>query len=231
MVCIELSTPVFKRGVMRIYAVADIHGRPERFSAVKSVISLHAPDLLIMAGDMTSYFRQQAFVDFLKHITVPCAGILGNTDFTNLRRKLRHNGKFHFLNQAPLTIQGRRFTGMDGTLVLPFSSRICFFERQRLETILPVVTPDSILVVHTPPRGCLDKVAGRFSAGSTHLARFVRYRSPLLLICGHIHEQAGFEIFHRTMVVNCAMNTLSAGALIDISNDSSVNVTQLTKED
>ena len=37
---------------------------------------------------------------------------------------------------------------------------------------------------------------------------------PQVLICGHIHEQAGWDHLGSTLVVNCAVNRKYKGALI-----------------
>lgn len=79
----------------------------------------------------------------------------------------------------------------------------------------------SVLVTHPPPYGVRDRVLGRFHAGSRAVRRLVDLFSPALVICGHIHEQAGVETIGRTTVVNCAMGGRSgAGALISYDGES-----------
>ncbi len=41
---------------MRIYAVADIHGKPEKITLVREKTEDLKPDALVVAGDITNYF-------------------------------------------------------------------------------------------------------------------------------------------------------------------------------
>jgi Icc-related predicted phosphoesterase len=36
-----------------------------------------------------------------------------------------------------------------------------------------------------------------------------------MVLCGHIHGDAGFSFLGQTLVVNCAMNRETSGAIID----------------
>ncbi len=42
---------------MRIYAVADIHGKPEKIALVREKAEDLIPDALVVAGDITNYFN------------------------------------------------------------------------------------------------------------------------------------------------------------------------------
>jgi Icc-related predicted phosphoesterase len=52
--------------------------------------------------------------------------------------------------------------------------------------------PDGVdvMVLHSPPKGCLD---GPRSLGSEALLRGVERVQPRVAVCGHIHECAGEE--------------------------------------
>jgi len=40
-----------------------------------------------------------------------------------------------------------------------------------------------------------------------------------MVLCGHIHEQAGYQFLKNSLVVNCAMNKTCSGAIIDCDKD------------
>ena len=42
---------------MRVYAVADIHGRNDRFDRVHNNLSKLKADILVLAGDITNYTK------------------------------------------------------------------------------------------------------------------------------------------------------------------------------
>ena len=40
-------------------------------------------------------------------------------------------------------------------------------------------------------------------------------KKPFYVICGHVHEDAGYEIFGETYVVNCSVGKKGVATLID----------------
>lgn len=213
---------------MKIYAVADIHGNIRKLNLIKENIRNHCPDILVLAGDLTRFFSHHELISFLKNIHLPVAAILGNSDSGGLKNKMAALQEIRILDDGPYPFNGFRFIGASGTLPVPFASRICWKEKQTLGRMEHLLTPGSIMVLHPPPRGIRDKVGDRFHAGSRNIKNFIDKHQPFLLICGHIHEQAGISYSNQTAVVNCAMNRNSAGALIDISADRSVRAMLLT---
>jgi len=200
---------------MRIYAVADIHGKAKKISKIKQIISRKAPDILVIAGDITNYFSPLKTFDLLKDIPIPILGICGNSDLKPVKGLLQNQENTTLLSHLPFIYKDARFIGLNGTIPLPFISKICFNETQRLDVLKPYITQETILVVHPPPRGVCDKVGNKFRAGSFCLKKFIENHPPLMVLCGHIHEQAGYQFLKNTLVVNCAMNKNFSGAIID----------------
>ena len=65
---------------MKIYAVADIHARQRRLDCIAANVNRLSPDLLVVAGDLTSYRASSHVVRGLAALPVPVFAILGNTD-------------------------------------------------------------------------------------------------------------------------------------------------------
>ncbi|MFO7754272.1 MAG: metallophosphoesterase family protein [Desulfobacteraceae bacterium] len=215
---------------MRIYAAADIHSKSERMERIESVIEKFRPDLFVAAGDITSFFNYKETLSRLNRLPVPVFAVLGNSDFKTAGQRLnRDHGKF-LLKDTPLSFQGHEFLGTGGTVPLPFLSKVCLLEKRRLNRLAEHLNGKSILVVHPPPRKILDRVAGKFHAGSAALKNFIKKHPPGVLICGHIHEDPGFVETPHTLVVNCAMNRSSSGALIDLHEDPPHSVTLMTRD-
>ncbi|MBW2409205.1 MAG: hypothetical protein JRF72_05365 [Deltaproteobacteria bacterium] len=80
-----------------------------------------------------------------------------------------------------------------------------------------MVDQKSVVVAHPPPRGILDKAFNRFHAGSRGLYRFICNYQPRLLLCGHIHENAGTATIDKTIVVNCNIARKNGGAIVEIA--------------
>ena len=209
---------------MRIYAVADIHGKFEKIAKIKDVISQKNPDILVIAGDITNYFSPLKTLELLKDIHIPILAIRGNSDLKRVEGLLQDQKNITLLNHIPVTYQDIPFLGLNGTIPLPFLSKIRFRETHFFDRLKSSITAETILVVHPPPRGVCDKVGNRFSAGSIGLRTFIGNYPPLMMLCGHIHEQAGYQFLKNTLVVNCAMNKNSNGAIIDQSIDCYKNI-------
>lgn len=209
---------------MRIYAVADIHGKTETIKKIKKTVQTESPDLMILAGDMTQYFSPLKPLSQLEEFGIPVFAVRGNSDFKSVESLIRRRGKITLLGREATPFQGKNFLGLNGTLPLPFVSKVCLFESRRFREIENRVTPETILVVHPPPRGICDRVGNRFSAGSFCLRRFIENHPPLMVVCGHIHEQAGYQYLKNTLIVNCAVNKNHMGAIIDCKKDMPLHI-------
>ena len=213
---------------MRIYAVADIHGKSKKIVKIKEIISQKSPDILVIAGDITNYISPRKTFELLKDIIIPIFCIRGNSDFRCVEKLSRNQENTTLLSHTPVTYQKTQFLGLNGTIPLPFLSKICLRETKCFVLIKHVITPETILVAHPPPRGVCDKVGNKLSAGSFGLKRFIEKYSPLMVLCGHIHEQAGYQFLNNTLVVNSAMNKKFSGAIIDYDNTMPLNVNMIT---
>ncbi|MDA3790810.1 MAG: metallophosphoesterase [Desulfobacula sp.] len=215
---------------MRIYAVADIHGKTEKIAKIKDVILRNTPDILVIAGDISNYFSPLKTFEHLKDITIPILGIRGNSDLKRVEGLLKYQKNTTLLSHAPVTYQDTSFLGLNGTIPMPFLSKICLNEVQRLNKLKHSITPETILVVHPPPRSVCDKVGNKFSAGSFQLKTFIEKHPPLMVLCGHIHEQAGYQFFKNILVVNCAMNKNFSGAIIDSCKNTTLKVNMIIND-
>jgi len=71
---------------MRIYAVADIHGRPDRMRLIKKNTIKLKPDVLIIAGDITHFTHPVSTIARLNDMPVSVLAIRGNTDLKRVER-------------------------------------------------------------------------------------------------------------------------------------------------
>jgi len=202
---------------MRIYAVADIHGRDERLAIINSNIRHHNPDILVVAGDISNYVRPARVLAVLNALPVPVLLIRGNTDRRRLEQLIP---AYPNLSALHLTSQVRHdinFVGCSGTTLLPFTSKIRFREHPVIHRLAPLLDEDSVLIVHPPPRGVRDEVFGRVHAGSPGIRTLIEAKRPRLVICGHIHERRGVTFLGATCVVNCSIGHSGGGTLIELA--------------
>jgi hypothetical protein len=202
---------------MRLYAVADIHGRSDRMTVIKSNLEKYRPNALVAAGDITT-FRKASFVSALGDLSLPVLALRGNTDLKRVESWAALKENVLFLNNRDVSLLGTHFAGVSGTIPIPFRSRIAFRETAIWNRLIPRITSKTILVAHPPPWGYLDRVMGKYHAGCKSLEKVIRSCQPALMICGHIHEDAGMAHLGKTLIVNCALGSACKGAIIDIQN-------------
>ena len=212
---------------MHIYAVADIHGRPEKIALVREKTEALNPDALIVAGDITNYFNSTDVVAQLNHMPVPVLAIRGNTDLEKVDHLLNDYPNTSSLHLNEQKIKGQKFVGVSGTIPVPFSSRIGLREKSIFNTLDALVDDSSVLVVHSPPRGVLDEAFGRFHAGCRRLYQLVAQCQPRLVLCGHIHERPGIATIGQTTVVNCNIARTGRGAIVEFDPEGSLEVKML----
>ncbi len=209
---------------MRIYAVADIHGRYDRIELIRENIEKFKPEVLVVAGDITNYGRPAETLAQLNDMPVPVLAVRGNTDPARIEKMLEQYPKISTLHLKEVNRNGISFVGVSGTIPIPFSSRLSWREGPVRKKIDQLLSRHSVLVTHTPPWGTLDEAFGRFHAGSKSLQAIVTKHQPGLLICGHIHEKPGTALVGKTLVVNCNMERTKAGAMIEFDKDQAPEV-------
>ena len=209
---------------MLIYAVADLHGKDQRFAKIERQLTALHPDVLVIAGDLTNYVNPTPVLARLNALPVPVLAVRGNTDLKRVEGLLQTYPNLHPLHLSATTIQKVSIVGLSGTVPIPFRSRIQFREKDLFEQAAGLVTAQTVLVAHPPPYGFLDEVAGKIHAGSRSLYNLVVVCQPAVLLCGHIHERPGITSIGNTVVVNCNLTRGSSGALIEIDPDRSPTV-------
>lgn len=203
---------------MRLYAVADIHAKPERLDRVHSNVRAHAPDILVIAGDIGNYVNPHAVFTALNKLGIPVLAVRGNSDPAWHEKAFARYPNITSLHMKRAAIGGLFFAGISGTIPVPFRSRIRFFEKALLREAAALIDPETILVVHPPPYGSLDRVLGRLNAGSKGASSLMAGTMPRMVLCGHIHEDAGMKQVGNTLVVNCSISKAAGGALIDFDD-------------
>jgi Icc-related predicted phosphoesterase len=204
---------------MRIYAVADIHGKSSRIERIGKYVSQCKPDAVVVAGDITNLRRAWKVISQLNELNLPVLAVRGNTDLPGVNNLLNKFSNTVCLHLKEHIIKGVQFVGIGGTIPLPFRSQLSFLEVRVLSKISRLVNHSSVLVAHPPPWRFLDQAFNRFHAGSKGLYRFIRRYQPRLLICGHIHEKPGTATIGKSMIVNCNMSRKNSGAIIEIAGN------------
>ncbi len=212
---------------MKIYAVADIHGLPDKLKLIKQTLTNTIIDVLVIAGDFSRYINPELIIKQLNNLPVPVLLVRGNADRIWTEKLIKKCSNISSLHLQKIAINQTCFTGIGGTIPVPFRSRIRFYEKHLLNMLSEIVNKESVMVAHPPPYGVLDRVFGKYHAGCKSLNRIIKTKQPRLFICGHIHEDPGFTTVGNTTIVNCSIGKSGAGALIHLHNNWKIDVTML----
>lgn len=187
----------------RFLAVADIHSRAAAMQAVRDEADRHAPDAIIVAGDLTNYGDAAEVRRVLDGLPGRVLAIPGNLDVLEAFQAGIGASHAESVVSRRVEIQGVTVAGVLGGSAA----------RAR---------PCDVLVVHEPPWGLLDDVGGGRHIGSReHLDLLERLR-PTVLLCGHCHESPGVLTHGGTTVVNCTLGGGGRGALVEVDGRGAV---------
>ncbi|MDR5683679.1 MAG: metallophosphoesterase [Armatimonadota bacterium] len=184
---------------MRIFATADLHGRPDRVEAVRRAAAELQPDVVILAGDITHAGKGTEALALLDELPGVVIAIPGNMDTFEVDGTIGRS-RARNPNHGVIEHDGVRFCGLRNE-------------------------PCDVLVVHEPPYGVLDRTRTGQHIGSRSVRDFVLRLRPRLVVCGHVHESPGIKPLGETTVVNCTMgDDKTLGALVTWGHEPRVDL-------
>lgn len=212
---------------MRIYAVADIHGRENIIDKMERTRETINPDILVVAGDTSGYGRDDVILSRLNALPLPTLVIPGNIDSSAMEHVMASLGNLSWIHERETVHRDVSFVGLGGSLTFPSLAWLGQAKHGAFQVLEPLVRRETIFVTHCPPWGILDRGFFNRHGGSKELKKFIEERQPKVHICGHIHENSGVERLGETLVVNCSLGQSGAGAVIDLGADGTVQAQML----
>jgi len=198
---------------MKILATADIHGSQYRLNIILKNIEKYSPDLVIICGDITQFGPGELAKNFLNQIPIETLAITGNIDTADVEKAINESKAINICLKK-FVKNGISFIGINERNQDNFR----IFNKKNL------FEEKIIFVSHKPPYGAQDKIFIGLHGGSKELREIIDRYKPILVLCGHIHEDPGFTKIGETIVVNCSMGKRGEGALIEINKDVSVKM-------
>ncbi|MCD6171436.1 MAG: metallophosphoesterase [Thermoplasmata archaeon] len=173
---------------MIIQCAADFHGNEERYIKFFRGFEKEKPDVVILPGDL-GYLNEDMF-----DISVPAFAVHGNMDGLLMFKKIEMvDGKIFSFN-------GINFIGIGwNTKFFGIDAKANF----------------DIIISHVPPYKIKDKTFLGMHIGSKWLRKIVEEKKPKFVLCGHVHEDYGYEKFNDTIVVNCSIGKKGEYTIID----------------
>lgn len=177
---------------MKLLLFSDIHCNVK--SCELLVEKSKDVDIVIGAGDFAKFRRGlDISIRVLKNITKPTILVPGNSEsFEELLNECEDWEEARVLHGEGRRINDYEFYSLGGGIpVTPFGEWSYDFSEQEAKELLSGCPSCGILVTHSPPKGLLDKSSFGKNLGSTSIRETVIEKSPLLVVCGHIHENSG----------------------------------------
>lgn len=175
---------------MKILAFSDLHAARNRAAAI--VAASGDADLVIGAGDFCN--MRQGLDDamaMLADITAPLVLVPGNAESHGELLAAAPKGAVVLHGQGA-TIGGLRLFGLGyGVPETPFGAWSCDLSEARAEKMLSACGVADIMILHSPPKGVVDRTSGGQSVGSDAINAAISRIQPQLAVCGHIHDSWG----------------------------------------
>ncbi|MDQ2622140.1 MAG: metallophosphoesterase family protein [Actinomycetota bacterium] len=178
---------------MRILAFSDLHRDLEQAARLTGM-SVDA-DVVIGAGDFASIHNGlEETIGALAGIETPTVLVAGNNETVeDLRRAASAWPAATVLHGDSTEIAGQTFYGLGGGIPTTPWSWSFDLDENEAETALRGLSEDSVLVVHSPPKGHCDEAGDGLHLGSKAILGAIERATPRLTVCGHIHESWGRE--------------------------------------
>ena len=183
---------------MKIWHISDTHGYHDLLTIPDGI------DLVIHSGDCSNprdpYNNEpevRNFIDWYKELPIKHKIYVAGNHDTSIEKGLVTKKDFAdyniiYLENEYVTIDGIKIFGSPHTP--QFGNWAFMKERHKLDRFWKVAIhkPCDIIVVHGPPKGCLDKSYDRNnnmeSCGDKSLLNLVLEMQPAYMMFGHIHN-------------------------------------------
>lgn len=189
---------------MKLFACSDVHLKINLLE--EALQDSRNADLVVCLGDITVFNRGlDAALESLRRLSDHVIIIPGNNESPEeLEEKATARG-FIFAHGRKIDFRGFTFAGIGGSLYTPFNTPFEMGEEDFRKILWRFKgSKNLILLSHNPPFNTgLDLTSSGEHIGSVELRRFIEEESPLLCLCGHVHERSGLsERIGSTLIVN-----------------------------
>lgn len=218
---------------MKILAISDIHNELGQAKKLKYVIDERKPDVIVVAGDFTSFGPAKSAYEILDTLTSgnrdrPVFAVAGNGDNVEVRKVLEKRGVD--LHNKSANFDGVGFVGFSGPSSLQLGGLLVLNYDPVGEKLKDIDKCDrKVVISHIPPANTkVDTLFTGHHVGSDFLRDMIEEKQPDVVICGHIHEARGIDRIGKTVVVNPGAICESYAAMIDIGGKLEPKVEFLT---
>jgi putative phosphoesterase len=176
---------------MKVLVIVDIHKSDSGLRTATDYIQEYKPDLLLIAGDITSFKPLEFTEKFIAGLPdIKTLALPGNCDPRDTLRILDESKAINLHDKKEI-IDNVTFVGLGGSNITPFNTPFELSEDEIYSALDNNMEPGAILVLHFPVKGYLDEVPRGEHTGSEAALKIVEKYKPSIVISGHIHETRG----------------------------------------
>lgn len=193
---------------MNILAFSDFHGSLEAVRKASQIIKIDRPDLVMIAGDLGQGSLEAAkhFLGLLSEPLKPVFFVPGNIDDPALS-SWSGSDLIIGLHGKATTFRDLSFLGLGGAPSSRFGTLFEYDETRAAEILRTVLRQKAcqrwVLLSHAPPKmSKVDRTWAGEHAGSIAVRKIIEEETPILAVCGHIHEARGIDEIRQIPVVN-----------------------------
>ncbi|MCL2142785.1 MAG: metallophosphoesterase family protein [Methanomassiliicoccaceae archaeon] len=201
---------------MRSIVVSDIHAKASTAAGVNRLADEHNADNILVLGDITNFGPVRMAADYLSSLNRDVFAIPGNCDPRELPITISKFAKD--MHGRTVTIGSIKIAGLGGSNPTIFDTPFEISEEEIFNSLDPICDNVTILMVHAPAFGHLDKIPSGMTVGSTSISDIVKKYRPLVVLSGHIHEARGTEEHDGTLFVNPGAAKDGYAALLTVEN-------------
>ncbi len=188
---------------LKILASVDVHNNKEILERIVEMSKL--TDIVVVAGDMSNFERGlREIMEELNNSSCKVLVIPGNHESPDslihasrgLRNIVNLHRSYYVLNKVLFLGYG---TGGFSLHDAEFVKTIPYFNK-----VISKIKPEKVvLVTHAPPFGCRVDLIENKHVGNKDITKFIEEHNIDLVICGHLHENAGvYDFIGETMIIN-----------------------------
>lgn len=189
---------------MKLLLFSDVH--VNKSHCQRLVLMAEEADMVIGAGDFGSLrMGIQKTINWLKYITKQSVLVPGNSEsYDELKDACTAWSSAVVLHGCGVKLNGIQFYGLGGGVpITPFGSWSYDFTEAGARELLTKCPNNAVLISHSPPKGIVDVSSNGQHLGSEAVRNVIEKKSPMLVVCGHIHESGGsIEKLGNTDIVN-----------------------------
>lgn len=185
---------------MMLLAFVDTHGDDKALEKVKKKAA--KADLVLCAGDVTIFENKiKSILREINSFNKPVLIIHGNHEpEERLKRECKKQDNLIFLHKRFYEKENILFAGYGGG---GFSLEDKKFEKFAEKIKKKIDGKKLVLILHGPPYGNkTDKILEEH-AGNKSYTEFIKQEKPLVVICGHLHENEGVQDkIGKSLIIN-----------------------------